>query len=82
MVISLQHAKRFILVVASVGLLAGSAAPFASAQAVGPTNDGTCEQWQAWYNSDLDEAFAAAVAGRADLVVQYSNDAKAKAGRS
>jgi hypothetical protein len=76
MVVSLQHAKRFILVLASVGLLAGSAAPFATAQAKGPTNDGTCEQWQAWYNSDLDEAFAAAAGGRPDLMVQYSNDAK------
>jgi hypothetical protein len=77
MFVSLRNAKRLILVVAGVSsLAAGAAAPLASAQPVGPTNDGRCEQWQAWYNSDLDEAFAATVAGRADLMVQYSNDAK------
>jgi hypothetical protein len=68
--------KHMILIAAGVATLAGSVGtPLASAQQKGNTNPGSCEEWQGWFNEDVNRANEAVTAGKPAEVTKSFQEA-------
>ena len=72
--------RTIIITLVAATAVSASAVPMAGAQMNNKVDDKTCEQWQHWYNEDIDRASKAALrgdrAGYEKAVAEAANDLK------